>query len=300
MVTLQTTPFDLTVNLTRQGFDDILTDPSVHRIAKENLLALVKFCELLATPLDEPTPKLLRTHLIQTYPPTESPRGLVRDERLNWGFTYLLKALGSAQVLVQFTNTPGDSWAYSAKPALLTKLRLQGHSKAQVVWLLPNNFNMQAANDNVNFLHRLVTQGLLISKGVQRAHPGEDCLELPASQFREIRHLAGQLMYLFWLGGAVNTFALYPTEDLLLYLLSQSSTPVRNAVANALVRLNPTAARAYKVRDTVAVLSLLLSLRRTNAPALRSTLKTVAGGCEAKHDLDGHLFQILDGFLASS
>ena len=298
MAILQASPFDLSVDFAQKHFNPILADSRVHRVAKENLLALVKFAELLATPVDEPASAVLRRCLIQTYPPSESPRGLVQDERLNWGFTYLLKALRSGQVLVQFTSTPNDGWSYSSKPELIAKLRAQGHRAVQVVWLLPNSFNMQAAKDNINFLHRFVTQGLLIAKGVQYSQPGRDCLELPAAQFREIRTLAGQLMYLFWLGRQVNTFALYPTEDMLLYLLSQASSPVRNAVANALVRLDPQAAREYRVQDTVAVLSLLLRVRETNAPAVRAALRAIATSQVAKSDYDGHLFQVLDSFLA--
>ena len=297
---LQASPLDFDLNFATADFNQLLANREIHPVTQENIRCLVKFVELLATPADQPTPPELRKHLIQSYPLSESPRGIVQDERINTEFTYLLKALKAGQIYVKFTDTPENKLMYSGKPEMIKDLQKQGHSQVRVVWLLPNNLNMQAAKDNVNFLHKLVTQGLLLAKGVQEYRPDKDPLALRPAQFRTIRLCAGQLMYLFWLGKHVNTFAAYPTEDIILYLLSKVARPIRNGIANTLVKLDRQAAREYQAKDIVAVLSMLIALRESRPEATRLNLLSLANKYTARSDYDGHIFQILDGFLANS
>ena len=297
---LQTSSLDFDLNFATADFNQLLADRKIHPVTQENIRCLVKFLELLATPADQPTPAELRKHLIQTYPLDKSPQGIVADEQINTEIMYLLKALKAGQVYVKFTNTPENALMYSGKTNIVDGLRALGHPRVCAVWLLPNNLNMQAAEDNVSLLHKLLTQGLLLAKGVQEYRPGKDPLALRPSQFRSIRLLAGQLMYLFWLGKHVNTFGAYPTEDMILYLLSKVARPIRNGIANTLVKLDRQAAREYQSRDSVAVLSMLITLRESRPEATRLNLLSLANKYTASSDYDGHIFQILDGFLANS
>ena len=291
------TPGGFQFNFATICFEDFLKAPKVHPLAKQNLISFVKFVEGLAVPADRLFPEELRASLIQNYPVSEAPQGMVKIEAINKAFQTFLGLLKTGKIHLIFAQTLGEEIMVSAKPELLAQVHDQGNPEAEIILLLPETFQHRAVKDNVNLLRQLVTEGMLVSFALSGKKTRQHPVAIEAKYNQLIRRCAGEVMYLCWTRAKVEQFSRYPAEDIVYFLFSRASQPVRRAIARTLARLDKEAARQYQAKASLAMLGMLIELHRKKAKPTRAALLSTAATVTAINEYDRAVFQAAIDFL---